>query len=140
MIKEQQMTTENSFSTGEPILQPETVKKTRKGRKRVQEFLGGDYLSREWVVGNLPYLLFLTILAILYIGNTYYAEKTFKDIEHTKADLKELRYQFITTKSDLMFQSRQSEISKRAQEYGLKETSLPPYKILYSGKKQVKKK
>lgn len=118
----------------------EEQKKPRTGRKRVQEFLGGDYLSREWVVGNLPYLLFITILAILYIGNTYYAEKTFKEIEHTRADLKELRYKFITTKSTLMFQSRQSEISRRAQINGLKEASLPPYKILYQGKKQEKKK
>jgi hypothetical protein len=39
-----------------------------------------------------------------------------------------------------MFQSRQSEISARAQVYGLKETSLPPYKILYSGKKKETKK
>jgi len=138
MMEEQLKTKESAATAGEPILQAEGVKKPRKGRKRVQEFLGGDYLSREWVVGNLPYLLFLTILAILYIGNTYYAEKTFKEIEHTKAELKELRYKFITTKSALMFQSRQSEISKRAQIYGLKETALPPYKILYSGKKQEK--
>jgi len=68
MMEEQLKTKESAATAGEPILQAEGVKKPRKGRKRVQEFLGGDYLSREWVVGNLPYLLFLTILAILYIG------------------------------------------------------------------------
>jgi hypothetical protein len=115
-------------------------KRSRKGRKRVREFLGGEYLSKEWVVGNLPYLLFLTVLAIVYIGNTYYAEKTFKEIEHTKSELKELRYKYISTKSELMFQSRQSEISKRAMAYGLKEVQMPPYKILYSGKKAEKTK
>jgi len=140
MMEEQKMTSENISSSEESFLQHENVKKPNKRRKRIQEFLGGDYLSREWVVGNLPFLLFLTILAIFYIGNTYYAEKTFSDIEHTKAELKELRYRFITTKSDLMFQSRQSEISRRAQTYGLKETSLPPYKILYQGNKQPKQK
>jgi hypothetical protein len=114
---------------------PPAGKKTRKGRKRVREILGGEYLSREWVVGNLPFLLFITVLAIVYIGNTYYAEKTFKEIEHTKYELKELRYKFISTKSELMYQSRQSEISKRASVLGLKEVSLPPYKILYKGKK-----
>ncbi len=115
-------------------------KKSRKGGKRVREFLGGEYLSKEWVVGNLPFLLFLTVLAIVYIGNTYYAEKTFKEIEHTKSELKELRYKYISTKSELMFQSRQSEISKRAMTYGLKEVHMPPYKILYSGKKAEKTK
>ncbi|MEI6455994.1 MAG: FtsL-like putative cell division protein [bacterium] len=122
----------------EEKMKPE--KKSRKGRKRVREFLGGEYLSKEWVVGNLPYLLFLTVLAIVYIGNTYYAEKTFKEIEHTKSELKELRYKYISAKSELMFQSRQSEISKRAMSYGLKEVPKPPYKILYSGKKAEKTK
>lgn len=141
MMEEEQRSSEDKTSVRSTELnQPEKVKKQRKGRKRVQEFLAGDYLSRKWVVGNLPYLLFLTILAIIYIGNTYYAEKTFQETEYLKTELKELRYQYITNKSALMFQSRQSEISARAQVYGLKETSLPPYKILYSGKKKETKK
>ena len=109
------------------------LRKPRKGSRKVQEFLGGDYLSKDRVIGNLPFLFYAAILAIIYIGNTYYAEKTFTDIEHTKNELKELRYQYITTKSMLMFQSRQSEIFKRARLYGLQETMIPPYKILYSG-------
>ncbi len=111
------------------VLKP--VKKTRKNARRVQEFLGGDYLSKEWVVGNLPFLLYVTILAMLYIGNTYYTEKTYKDIERTKNELKELRYQYINTRSELMFRSRQSEIIKQAEAIGLKESTFPPYKILY---------
>lgn len=109
------------------------VKKIRKGRRAIKEVLGGDYLSREWVVGNLPFLLYIALLAMIYIGNTYYTEKKFKDIERIKNELKELRYQYITTKSALMFQGRQSEISKRASLFGLKESAMPPYKILYSG-------
>ena len=99
----------------------------------MKEFLGGDYLSKEWVTGNLGFILYLGLLAMIYIGNTYYTEKKFRKIERTKNELKELRYQYITTKSILMFQGRQSQISKRALVYGLKETTMPPYKILYSG-------
>lgn len=122
---------EKSSQSEDPV---KPVKKVRKGRKAVKEFLGGDYLTREWVIDNLPYLLYVAVLAIIYIGNTYYTEKKFKDIERTKNELKELRYQYITTKSVLMFRSRQSEISRQAMVYGLKETMLPPYKILYSGR------
>ena len=109
------------------------VKKPNKSRKAVQDFLGGDYLSQKWVTGNLFYILYLGLLAMIYIGNTYYTEKKFKSIERTKNELKELRFQYITTKSVLMFQGRQSEIAKRALVHGLKETTMPPYKILYSG-------
>ena len=116
------------------------VRKPNKSRKAVQEFLGGDYLSKEWVTGNLLYFLYLALLAMIYIGNTYDTEKKFKNIERTKNELKELRYQYITTKSILMFQGRQSEISKRAMILGLKETTMPPYKILYSGETLTLKK
>ncbi len=109
------------------------VKKSRRGSKAIQEILGGDYLSQEKVVGNIPYLFYVALLAMLYIANTYYTEKKFKDIEQTKTELKELRYQYITTKSALMFMGRQSEISRKAQLLGLKESLLPPYKILYNG-------
>ena len=109
------------------------VKKPNKSRKAVQDFLGGDYLSQKWVTGTLFYILYLGLLAMIYIGNTYYTEKKFKSIERTKNELKELRFQYITTKSVLMFQGRQSEIAKRALVHGLKETTMPPYKILYSG-------
>ncbi|MEI7663346.1 MAG: FtsL-like putative cell division protein [Bacteroidota bacterium] len=121
---------EAGIASEEPV---KPVKKANKGRRAVQDFLGGDYLSKEWVTGNLVYILYLGLLAMIYIGNTYYTEKKFKNIERTKNDLKELRFQYITTKSILMFQGRQSEISKRALINGLKETTMPPYKILYSG-------
>jgi len=114
--------------TKEPV---KPLKKNRKGRKALQEVLGGDYLSQQWVTGNLSFILYVALLAMIYIANTYYTEKKFKSIEKTKNELKELRYEYITTKSILMFQGRQSEISKRAGELGLKEAKLPPYKILY---------
>ena len=107
--------------------------KPNKARKALQEFLGGDYLSKETVAGNIGYILFLGFLAMVYIGNTYYTEKMYKSIDRTNRELKELRYQYITTKSMLMFQGRQSEISKRAVGFGLKESKTPPYKIQYSG-------
>jgi hypothetical protein len=108
------------------------VKKINKSRRAVQEFLGGDYLSKEWVTGNLSYILYVALLALIYIANTYYTEKKFRTIERTKGELKELRYEYITTKSILMFQGRQSVISKRAVNQGLREAKMPPYKILYS--------
>jgi hypothetical protein len=74
----------------------------------------------------------VAILAIFYIGNTYYSEKAFKEIEKTKNELKELRFQYLTTKSTLMFFSKQSEIAGRVDKFGLKQSMVPPYRIFYS--------
>jgi hypothetical protein len=109
------------------------VKKPRKDRRPIHDILGGDYLSKGSVIGNLPFLVFLAFLALVYIANTYYVEKTVKEIERTKVELKELRFQYTTTKSTLMYYSKQTEIARRALKFGLKETMIPPYKIFYSG-------
>jgi hypothetical protein len=124
-------TVEDTMGNG----QVAAVKKNRKGRKAVQEFLGGEYLSKERVTGNIPFFLYLALLAMIYISNTYSTERKFKDIERTKVQLKELRYHYITAKAELMFLGRQSEISKKATEIGLKESMHPPFKIMYSGDK-----
>ena len=123
--------------TGEPLTETPSAEKKRpkkphRGRKRLQEVLGGDYLSNNTVVDNIPFIIYLAILALLYIANTYNTERMYKEIEKTKTELKELRYQYITARSGLMFESKLSELNKRTQAIGLKETVIPPYKIFYS--------
>jgi len=100
--------------------------------RSVHDFIVGDIFTKQTVLKNLPFLIYVAILAIIYIANTYYAEKTFKKIEKTRTELKELRFQFITTKSTLMYYGKQTEIAKRVNKYGLKETTVPPYKIFYT--------
>jgi len=125
-----------SAATNEPankaVPEEKPAKKSHKGRKRVQEVLGGDYLSKKTVVDNIPFLIYLTVLALFYIANTYNTERMYKQIEKTKTELKELRYRYITARSALMFESKLSELNKRTQALGLRETLNPPYKIFYS--------
>lgn len=117
----------------EPEPVAKTVKKSHKGRKRVQEVLGGDYLSKNTVVNNVPFIIYLAVLALLYISNTYNTERMYKQIEKTQTELKELRFEYITARSSLMFESKLSELNKRTQAIGLRETVIPPFKIFYSG-------
>lgn len=123
---------EETTTTQEQPQEVQPVKKQRKIGKPIHDLLEGDFLSKQAVVRNLPFLFFLAVIAIIYIANTYYAEKTFKEIERTKTELKELKYQYITTKSNLMYQSKQVEIGKQAEKLGLKETLVPPFKVYYT--------
>ena len=108
------------------------VKKPGKMAKGLQNIIGGDLLSKHAVLNNLPFLIFLAILALFYISNTYYTEKTFKQIETIKTELKELRYQSITIKAKMLDLCKQTEIAKKVGKLGIKETITPPYKIFYS--------
>ena len=118
------------------------VKEPGKARKFLALFRGvinGDFLSREIIFNNIPYLGFLTLVALVYISNTYYAEKTFRQIEKTKSELKEIRFQYVSAKSTLMYYSKLSEVSKRVHPLGLKELPKPPFKIFYNGDSLVHK-
>lgn len=95
-----------------------------------QNVLGGNFLRREGSVRLLPYFLFLTILVMVYIANTYYAEKKERDIQALRRSLKELRYEYITTRSELMHQSQQSEVANKLKNTQIKESRVPPVKVI----------
>lgn len=77
----------------------------------------------------LKFIIFLTIVGLLYIFNTHYAEKTVRDIEKLDRELKELKWEYTVIHANLVFNSQESEVAKRVEELGLKELKSPPQKI-----------
>ena len=104
-------------------------KKNKNGALSAQDILGGGFLTKERTVKHLPFLLFFAFMAIIYIGNSYYAEKNIRKIEKLQKEVKELRYEYITNKSKLMQSSRQSMVAKSLKNKGIKESTVPPNKI-----------
>jgi hypothetical protein len=97
--------------------------------RSISAVVTGNILTREETLKQLPFVLFLAVIALFYIGNTYYAEKTVREINALGNDIKELRSEYITSKSDLMFISKQSEVARAAEKLGLKESVVPPKKL-----------
>jgi hypothetical protein len=94
-------------------------------------------LNYRWVLKNFPYFLFLSFLAVIYIYNGHYADKTVRNINSVNKELDELNYEFKTLKSEVMFRSKQSELSKAVEPYGLKELVTPPIVLVDSlGKRE----
>jgi cell division protein FtsB len=83
-------------------------------------------LSYQWIVRNISFFLFLAVLAVIYIYNGHYADKTARDINKVSKELKELQYEYKTLKSEVMFRSKQSELAKAVEPFGLKELVIPP--------------
>jgi hypothetical protein len=109
--------------------QPPTPEKRRK--VRVKEIIDGTILVRENVIRQLPFLLFLTILGIIYIGNRFHAERMVRQIDNLKVEVSNLRSEQITTTSELMNISRPSEVAALVElrGLGLKESMEPPKKL-----------
>ncbi len=83
-------------------------------------------ISHKWVVRNIPFFLFLTALAVLYIYNGHYTDKLILKINTTEKKIKELEYEYKTVKSDVIFRSKASELIKAVEPLGLKELTEPP--------------
>lgn len=97
----------------------QNIKKERRlGLKRL--------LRYQWIVKNIPFFLFLAVLAVLYIYNGHYTDKVVRNISKTSKELKELQYEYKTLKSEVMFRSKQSELAKAVEPFGLKELTVPP--------------
>lgn len=85
------------------------------------------FLSHRWVVKNIPFFLFLAMLAVLYIYNGHYADKLTRKISVTEKHIKELQYEYKTIKSEVIFRSKASELIKAVEPLGLKELITPPF-------------
>ena len=92
----------------------------------VQKAEWKKYLSHKWVVKNIPFFLFLAMLAVLYIYNGHYADKLLRRISTTEKHIKELEYEYKTVKSEVIFRSKASELVKAVEPLGLKELTAPP--------------
>lgn len=105
-----------------------------KDRARIWVFLEPlnvlQYLKKEYIIQNLPFLFFLVFLAGIYIWNTHYTVKTISEINKLEKELKELRWEYMTNHAELMNVSKQSEVAKMVEPIGLKELDKPPYKII----------
>ncbi len=76
-----------------------------------------------------PYIFFLAGLAIIHIYNSNQAIKVVRRADELAKEIKEARAEYISVKSELMYRSKQSQVSKRLEGTGLKELKQPPFKI-----------
>lgn len=119
------------------------AKKESRLGKAFMSIIDGSILTRDNVLRLLPFIFFLTFLIIVYIANSYYAEKTIRQTEKVRKEIKELELEYISVKSDYMVCSKQSSVAVRLDSLrsGIKESVVPPRKIFVkvdTAKKQSK--
>ena len=115
----------------EPRVIAKPSKPGKKGvlAKGLSKVFGGSFLSDERAIQHVPFILFLALIAILYIANGYYADDKIREVNRVSNEIKELRTEYISSKSDLMFVSKQSQIAAAVDTLGLKEPVVAPLKI-----------
>lgn len=92
-------------------------------KKSLGSYLEIGSMGASLVLKNLPFVLFLSFLTVIYIANSHYAEKQVRQIQTLQKEVKELKRQYNSLKSEIMFKSRLAEIGEDVESLGLRKTA-----------------
>ncbi|WP_044171909.1 FtsL-like putative cell division protein [Flectobacillus major] len=91
----------------------------------MDRLLGGEFPAYQ-----LRYVLWVSLLIVMYIASSLNSEGLIHQIDKSKAELEEIRADYTTQQADFMKAGKQSEITKRVEPMGLEENKTPPTKII----------
>ena len=113
----------------------EQTEKRRPGlfQQWITGIMDGSFLSGDATTRNIPFALFLCLLVGFYIANTYNAERTVRQTARITKELKDLRSEYITLKSELVYNSNPSQVAEKLQKQSIYEAKEPP-RTLYLSK------
>lgn len=86
-------------------------------------------VNYTWIIKHFGFLMFLALLAVVYIANGHWADNTIRDINVTAKQVKEMEYEYKNLKSLEMYRSRESQVTQAAAALGLKPAAQPPVKL-----------
>ena len=98
--------------------------------KGVFSVLNGSALNKDNVTRQLPFMFFIVFLLIIYIGYGYKARKTIIQTSILKTQIEELKSEYVSIASILEQKKRPSKIASAIKKTGLKESTVPPKKII----------
>ncbi len=124
----------NKFKEQPKVEEPKTEKPVKENKvvRSVANVVSGSFLSKETTLKKLPFIFFLSFLAVCYIAKGYYDDDQVRKLNRLTNEIKELRTQYIVVKDSLVIKSKQTEVAKAlaVQATGIKESVVPPKKIL----------
>lgn len=92
----------------------------------VSEMLDGSLIERNTTAEVIPFIIYLSGLALFLIFNTYYAEKRAREFDSLSHEITALRIQYVHTKSQYMYLTNRSELAQRLSRRGFIEPIEPP--------------
>lgn len=96
----------------------------------IRKLFAEGVITKETATEILPFIIFLCVLVMLYIGNSHMAVKNIRKIGGLSKEVKELSWEYKSLKADLMFKSKPTEVAKRVDTLGIKQLIEPPKKLI----------
>jgi hypothetical protein len=97
----------------------------------VTQFLKNGVITTEDATRALPFFLYLAFLGMLYIANRHISDNTVRDIDKIGKEVKELSWEYKSTKAELAFRSTLTQVAEqvKADSMEIKPSEQPPQKI-----------
>lgn len=96
--------------------------KAKKKRSAFAMILGGDFLSFEFIVGNITYIFFIIFLLILALAKNYYSAGLEKEIVEKQRSIDGIARDYVEAKSKLELFTQRVSLVRQLDTLGLKET------------------
>lgn len=87
-------------------------------------------INTFYLFDNIHFIFYLTLLGIVYIGNSHFAMKTVKEIKEAQSELERMNWENNSKKSKLTYERMQSELTDKVRPLGLVELEESPHKII----------
>ena len=88
-----------------------------------------DFISYAQVMHNFLFVVAIVFIGVIEIFNTHLAVRLNRGINKKQETIKELRWEYMTVKTEMNQKSKQSELQKTLEPTGLKSLQEPPKKI-----------
>lgn len=117
------------------VIKEEKPKKVSVGAL-LKDLISGSTITEKIILNNLGYLILLTLLGALYIGNRFHAEKLTRETSRLQKEVRDLRSESLSTSASLNYASKQSEVFRLVKErdLNLEELREPPFELIVNKK------
>ena len=93
------------------------------------QILNGEFLTKSFVLNNLPYIFFILFLLMVFVAKGYYVKQLNDEIKMNQTELNQNAADFIDQKTELEDETKRYKLLERLKERGLKE-SLNATKVI----------
>ncbi|MCQ2308885.1 MAG: hypothetical protein MJZ78_02770 [Bacteroidales bacterium] len=93
------------------------------------DFIGGDLFTKKTVTRQLPFIIYVVALSMIYITNTYIAEDVNSELMIQNRVLESKHVEYIYNKSEITKLTKQTQLVKQLKNKGIKESVEPLKKI-----------
>ncbi len=89
-------------------------------KKKKKNFSLSKLFEVQLLYKNISFLVFLTLIGILYIANGHRAEKKIRKVQELQGEIKKSKWRYWESMSGVTYEGILSQTEKRVEDLGLK--------------------